>query len=186
MEWEEDMNINWDEKPDWADVWLESCSEPVESGWCVSCGDFWQFVDERTWPDNKHWHKKYEKNGEYKIYYPPETKPEWNGEGIPPVGLSVEVFHNGRWIGATTVGEFGDHKKCMVCAPDGGGFYGFYLNEIRPIKSDKEKWVEQASTSFHKNSLVDYSGQPFLHGLDGIYDALISGELPIPKGANND
>lgn len=74
-------------------------------------------------------------------------KPESNwferGE-FPPVGVEVEVNHNGRWLAAFTVGLFGGSEKCMVCAPNGGGFYGFSLDEFRPIRTERENVIEAA------------------------------------------
>lgn len=83
----------------------------------------------------------------------------WDGEGLPPVGIDVEVFHEGRWVAAATVGEFGHHEPCMVCAPNGGGFYGstftgddndtfsateyLTIQQVRerfPLPSDKKEW----------------------------------------------
>lgn len=67
----------------------------------------------------------------------------WHERGeLPLAGTEVEVKHNGSWVGATVVGEFGTLKKCVVCAPNGGGFFGFYLDEIRLLKTEREKFIE--------------------------------------------
>lgn len=63
---------------------------------------------------------------------------------LPPAGSEIEVLHNDAWTPATVIGEFGTFKKCVVCAPNGGGFFGFYFEDIRPIKSEHEKFVEQS------------------------------------------
>ena len=102
---------------------------------------------------------------------------EWRGEGLPSVGVEVEVLHDGRWIGATTVGEFGDITRYMVCAPNGGGFYAYGSDHIRPLPTDREKWVEAA----HKISGVRESQVVWGGALGRIHDAMQSGQLPMPE-----
>lgn len=80
-------------------------------------------------------------------------KQSWFEKGdLPPAGADVEVKHHNSWVGATVVGWFGTIKKCAVCAPNGGGFFGFYLDEIRPIKSEREKFVEASLKKFDEIS----------------------------------
>lgn len=108
-----------------------------------------------------------------------EEPKKWRGpeDGLPPVGIEVEIWQGDRWIGATTVGEFGSHRKCMVCAPNGGGFYGFYEDEIRPLRTERERWVEAASNGLGGDmSMLKHS--EFILGQ--IYDAIQSGKLKAP------
>lgn len=98
-------------------------------------------------------------------------KKEWQGmqDGLPPAEIDIEVKKDGRWIGATTVGKFGEW---MVCAPVGGGFYGFGIGEFRPIRTEREKWVSDAQkhcTEFSSNQLGK------------LYDAIKSGALKAPE-----
>ena len=169
------MNINWDEKPEWAEVWLESVCDHVESGWRFSSiddyfGEVWQ--TER----GKFWAKRREGEGTYKIHYPPEAKPEWNGEGIPPVGTVCKGWLGDGWY------------KCEVLAHKESGVACYFpefrdsglkwIGRFRTIKSDKEKWIEQA------RALDCYPVEGMLSRSDflsKVYDTLISGELPIPK-----
>ena len=173
------MNINWDEMPEWADVWIEDLCTPSHSGWHKDSGD--RFIDCCRCS-----YRKSNMDKEQIVHYPPETRSEWNGEGLPPVGTVCEVNHTGEWYLTKIIGY---DEFLPVFKVDWSDRYAYASGKdfrFRPIKSDKEKWVEQASKTFHTNCIVDYTGQPFLHGLDGIYDALISGELPIPKGSNNE
>ena len=39
------MNINWDEMPCWADVWIESLAAHVKSNWAKESGDKYIFKD---------------------------------------------------------------------------------------------------------------------------------------------
>lgn len=67
--------------------------------------------------------------------------PEWNGEGLPPAGIQCECYHadlNGvkQWIECDVVGPYGDY---VICAPNGGGFYGFDANELRPLRTKEQR-----------------------------------------------
>ena len=166
------MNINWDEMPDWADVWIEDLGSPRCSGWHKEKID--SFMD----ADGLDYLKGQIGKNEV-IYYPPETKPEWSGEDLPPVGTVCEVLIINIWRLTKIIGydnglpvfkvDWSD-KYCYACGED---------FKFRPIKSDKEKWVEQLCKTL---SIVP-NGSDWL---DAIYDALISGELPIPKGIKNE
>ena len=172
------MNINWDEKPEWADVWLESFTNSVESGWRMSSidnfgGEVWQAKEGNFWSKNQ------EAAGSYKIHHHPETKPEWNGEGLPPVGESFDFSYNGvSW--EERIMLYNDGITCLMAHkkyPSNRWHYKCDDPCIRchPIKSDKEKWVEQLCETLGISS----DGSEWL---DAIYDALKSGELPTPKG----
>lgn len=167
-------DINWDEMPDWADVWIESKRNPMDSGWHKDNGD--RFTDQ----DKLFYMKSNIKSNmdeTYVVHYPPKTKPEWNGEGLPPVGTvcNYKYFRDG----AICSGE------CKIMSVQ-DGFVWFKpscakhrvmpANDVafvRPIKSDKQMWIQKAINCCDP----DYGE---------IYDALISGELPLPKGVKNE
>jgi hypothetical protein len=72
-------------------------------------------------------------------------KEEWNGEGVPPVGTECECFHRistgkTNWVKCDVIGPYGDY---VICAPNGGGFYGFDLNELRPIRTQAQREREE-------------------------------------------
>ena len=172
------MNINWNEMPCWADVWIEDLDDNFSDGWHRYC---------------EHQDRYYDLLGFYygsgakniTIHYPPETKPEWSGEGLPPVG-TVCLFNTGA---------DGDYKKCLIAAhhvKDGMPIVdhleiGLSLShapscwKFHPIKSDRKKWVEKAVNIYFSKTPCDKLD---IFGL--LYDALISGELPSPKGSNNE
>ena len=68
----------------------------------------------------------------------PET--EWV-DGLPPAGSQCECYHTDlggkkQWIGCDVVGPYGDY---VICAPNGGGFYGFDAHELRPIRTPEQR-----------------------------------------------
>ena len=156
------MQIDWANKPDWAEVWLEDAESELFSGWQKSGLN----NHEHVWEDEKgrYRYKENEHPANYTIHYPPATDGtvEWDGKGLPPVGVEVEVFFQGIWVGATTIGIF---VKYMVCAPNGGGFFGFKEDEIRPARNKRQYWIN------------------IVAGLTPaqLYDSLASGELEPPK-----
>lgn len=250
------MNINWNEKPDWADVWITDKSSPSYSGWHrfkddLICDEFnrsypeeiifnpdyefhyppktrpsqvmtWQPIEtapkdgtviDLWYPTTKpnrlincRWYKKHKYWGtlaahksdhietrcesptHWMIAVNPETKPDWNGELVPPYGFPCEAYifadtedHQGKsyakWESGASEGEAisPDHGIAGVFRDSRGKRH--IINDysyFRPIKSDKEKWIEQASKTFH-------TGKPFTNCLGAVYDALISGELPVPE-----
>ena len=74
--------------------------------------------------------------------------PDWNSEGFPSVGIECEYFRAdfNKWVGCTTIGMFG---KEMVCAPDGGGFMSGKADNFRPIKSDRDEWIDECAKILH-------------------------------------
>ena len=171
------MNINWDEMPEWADVWIEDLRPRPsynESGWHKDNGDRW--LDQKS----EYFLKSAEVRGNIKVHYPPAK--QWRGpeDGLPPVGTTCEikpywhtvlvVAHDAREEGVRIV--FWDHHDSI---------YSYVRNSdlFRPIKSDREKWIDAAFDLAARQIELDSSL------LEIVYDALQSGELPTPKGVNN-
>ena len=148
------MNINWDEMPDWADVWIESVSGNIKPDWYKDDGDRW--VNETG---NCYWLKPIDV--EYYIVHHPTTK-QWSGpeDFLPPNGYQLVSEDAIKWL-------FKNHPDI---------YDGFYDLVDSPPKSDREKWVEQAIKIASKSAPecdVTFS--------QVIYDALQSGELPMPE-----
>lgn len=103
---------------------------------------------------------------------------EWDGEGLPPAGIECEYLHHVfGWTGCTTIGLFNGN---MVCAPNRGGFYAGDSSMFRPIKSDREKFVESA-TSLYIDVKDDCRMPVDFDEIMGLmYDGLKSGRLPLP------
>ena len=172
------MNIDWDKKPSWADVWIESLVAHVKSNWAKESGGKYIFKD-------LSFVQRLEKPELYKVHYPPETKPKWNGEGLPPVGTVCDLVEYGRptvEIIAHARNKASDVAIYKYYDIDDKLQTGFKIAGcFHPIKSDKEKWIEQSIEIASRSAAecdVTFS--------NAIYEALKSGELPIPKGINNE
>ena len=177
------MSIKWDEMPEWADVWIEDKRTPGDSGWHKECDT--RFADKSGF-----YYEKLNMDSSKTVYYPPkETKPKWNGEGLPPVGTVCKMWHPGidgyGWQKVNIICYFDDKvviKGSPLIWEHGSSIIHIDVElKFKPIKSNKEKWVDQALKIASRSAPecdVTFS--------NAIYDALISGELPIPKSANND
>lgn len=96
--------------------------------------------------------------------------PEWDGKGLPPVGAVVECLcpESKVWVKCDIIGPYGDY---VVGAPSGGGFYGFDANELRPIRSDRDKAIDELVAV-----IIDHYGNPkggegYIKLASSIYDA---------------
>ena len=74
----------------------------------------------------------------------PTTKRQAKPAFVPKVGVECEYNHPILgWTGCTPIGLF--HGN-MICAPNGGGFYKGRDFEFRPIKSERELFIETAKS----------------------------------------
>ena len=117
------------------------------------------------------------------VHYPPETKPEWSGEDLPPVGTVCE-YKIGS-LDSRKCEYIGKREKGSIVILDynSGHFCCYHPHQItlHPAKSNKEKWIDQAIKIASRSASecdVTFS--------NAIYEALASGELPIPKGIKNE
>lgn len=63
------------------------------------------------------------------------TTPSWSGEGLPPVGVGIEVLHElYGWIGARVVGQ--DGEAAIVRTND--GYAGVFPHQMRPIRTPEQ------------------------------------------------
>lgn len=158
--------------PDWA----------LESVWCDKGGD--QMV---------YWLNKerglammplcpvFEWNGSYGyrcfVKAHREPLPEWNGDGLPPVGIECEVLHESSWIPCVIVSHY-----------DGFAFAWNYdkrititVNEIkssdafRPLRTEAERKREEAVASMINIKDGFKDDDTYYHA---IYDAIAAGKIP--------
>ncbi len=103
---------------------------------------------------------------------PRPSSPAWNGEGLPPVGTSIEWFSPiYGWIGGRVVGH--DGSATVVVHND--GYTGCWPHEIRPIRTpeqiaaeEREKAVQEMLNRF---AIYDIPRVPWENLFQQIYDA---------------
>ena len=95
-----------------------------------------------------------------------------NTEEWPKPSDKVVVDCNGDWeaifIGKSTAGAY----VCQMPKGYQHGIYdGFLKGDLSKPKSEREKFVESAVKAFNSGCMPDYSGQPFIDGIEALYDA---------------
>ena len=107
------------------------------------------------------------------------SKPEWDGEGLPPVGSNVEALFEGEWVEVTVA-----YCDCPKPQWDASVWSEalvfnrittrpFWADEFRPIRSEEEKKRDEAIAALKKF-------KPQLVGeLAGyLYDDIAAGKIP--------
>lgn len=125
----------------------------------------------------------------YRLRKSEHQKPEWDGEGLPPVGVDVLVTpHNNHW-GFSSVGEFSG----KVLAFDGEDFWFKLTNggkiasrtdkvDFRPIRTEQEKKKLSAIDSLVEFKISYHShpkaAEEYLREMSSLYDAIAAGKIP--------
>lgn len=112
----------------------------------------------------------------------PGEKRQWNGEGLPPVDCDHEFSANGvHWEERTIL--FKDDISFLTASKKfPASRWHYKVNDLdlkfRPLRNERDRWVEAAQTYFNKER-----GEvcPSELALIGIYDALKSGDLKAPE-----
>lgn len=79
-------------------------------------------------------------------------KPEWNGEGLPPVGSHVGVIDDGTLrYGADECGPVVAHVEGCAVVRMSYGLGCFKANVLRPGRTDRERWIEAANEAWMAN-----------------------------------
>lgn len=132
--------------------------------------------DEEGWTETRFdcidWHRE---QPDFEMR-PESSEPEWNGQGFPPVGTVCGIkYTDGKW-GEVTITVYGKHH--VIFEDSNGNERVEYLNgiELRPIKSDKDKWIELAKKENRELPIGATEQEMF----ERLYDAIKSGKLPTP------
>lgn len=107
------------------------------------------------------------------------SQPQWNGEGLPPVGCECEVSVDGgrSWCTYKTISE----KNGMRLIEIGNFTEGFQSNNwtFRPIRSEAEQNREAAITRLQVESQSEHWQAPISASQAiNIYDAIAAGKIP--------
>ena len=108
--------------------------------------------------------------------------PEWNGEGLPPVGLICEGrFHRHpgisfEWQECLVLYVF--ERECAVKSKSTSTLH--YCDEFRPLRTEAEKAREDAETAIRTCLAGTGAGITPL-AAKGIYEAIADGKIPGVK-----
>ena len=157
-------NVDWSKAPEGATHYVAGCGffKTDLAGWFV-CDD-----GEKVWrktlyesPENFYWWGN-------AVQRP--AAPQWNGEGLPPVGAVVEWFSPAYgWLGGRVVG----HDGMVAVISHNDGYIGCHPHEVRPIRTPeqlaaeaREKAVEEMWSVYWKPHAATAK-----EGLGLLYDA---------------
>ena len=105
------------------------------------------------------------------------SKPEWDGEGLPPVGTRCEFISNdSSWGEVDVIGIDGDK---VVFKPSGETYYGIAPSQrqiFRPIRSEVDKKRDEAMRQL-SHSLRAY-GSVTEEQLNRLYNDIEAGFIP--------
>ncbi|WP_373203951.1 hypothetical protein [Citrobacter amalonaticus] len=109
------------------------------------------------------------------------SMPEWDGEGLPPVGAEFEHsfhadgFSSWHWRKCTAVGK---HGVLCIDENDTELYLNDTSNRFRPIRSEADKKRDEAIESIKAMLMYDYGDDPRLNDAVILYDAMAAGKIP--------
>lgn len=137
------------------------------------CLDGWK-------PGKEHGYTNAVSKNQYEAALAASEQPEWNGDGLPPVGQAIEyscIFFNpnrpaieqGKWYKGTIIAYY---DECVWTSDN--GIRPLDNTQFRPIRTEAERKREEA-----KNAIAELcrSSASNGHSADLIYDAIAAGEI---------
>lgn len=163
------------------DLWAFPSAPSMNSGWGdweVNSGDGCYLFNLEVADDNK---EAIITREQYEAALA-ASKPEWDGEGLPPVGCRVEANYGGEWVEATVAytdrpeshGDAVAWREALVF--DCKTTRPFWADELRPIRSEADKKRGEAVSAIAELCRQSASNG---HSAELIYDAIKSGKIVI-------
>lgn len=104
--------------------------------------------------------------------------PEWNGEGVPPVGVECEFkYVTGKWV-SVEITAIARNGVCFVERGKNGENYVSFSREFRPLRTEAEKAMESAK---HIIAELCRDSASNGHSADLIMEAIAEGKIPGVK-----
>lgn len=114
------------------------------------------------------------------------SKPEWDGQGLPPSGVEFEYLRGnfgadeGKWVRCTM--KYAGDKFCIVhLEGEGESWLKHEGTKIRPIRSEADKKKEEAIKAIF-DTLAQYDNLKGCHTYEGkadyMFSAIAAGKIP--------
>lgn len=104
-------------------------------------------------------------------------QPVWNGEGLPPVGLRVELMDDSQsqtW-GEVTIKYYGD--SFAVWDDNGEECSNSLCHvKVRPILTEAERKREE-TVEIMRSHVTNYNKTDVVHAIEELYDAIAAGKI---------
>jgi hypothetical protein len=105
--------------------------------------------------------------------------PEWNGDGLPPVGVECEFkCATGEWV-AVEITAIARNGVCFVERGKNGENYVSFSSEFRPLRTESERKRDAAINDML--TIIDCNGVDPKNSAIQIYDAIAAGKIPGVK-----
>ena len=156
-------NVDWSKAPEGATHWMPG-SQYWQEGFWKREGEANYFFEGGEWAFS----------GAKPFGHPALVKrpatPQWNGEGLPPVGAVVEWFSPVYgWIGGRVVG----HDGTVAVISHNDGYTGCHPHEVRPIRTAEQLAAEARERAVEEMWSVYWQPHAVTakEGLGLLYDA---------------
>lgn len=108
-------------------------------------------------------------------------KPEWNGEGLPPVGCECECHVDEGIIHCVVVGYDFDGKAVVMRNVPARKYFSIQANSgrIKPLRTEEEKKRDAAVEAMQREA--DEGNNWVYSEYEIIYDAIAAGKIPGVK-----
>ncbi|HDT4261005.1 TPA: hypothetical protein QIT17_001030 [Enterobacter kobei] len=111
------------------------------------------------------------------------SKPEWNGDGLPPVGCECEHHSPSGMVTVVKIIAHFQNRAAMVAVfiPVEREFKTVdqaISDCFRPIRSEADKKRDEAIESIKAMLMYDYGDDPRLNDAVILYDAIAAGKIP--------
>ena len=163
-------NVDWSKAPEGFPIWLEYLQKALEDDFerRAAAGGCWvKEESDRYWTAHgTYWSKPPE--GFYKIHRRPAT-PQWNGEGLPPVGAAVEWFSPVYgWLGGRVVG----HDGAVAVISHNDGYTGCHPHGVRPIRTPEQLAAEAREKAINEmRHIAEHDAHSRAVDYGALYDA---------------
>ena len=156
-------NVDWSKAPEGATHYVAGCGffKTDLAGWFV-CDD-----GEKVWrktlyesPENFSWWGN-------AVQRP--AAPQWNGEGLPPVGAVVEWLSPVYgWLGGRVVG----HDGAVAVISHNDGYTGCHPHEARPIRTPEQLAAEAREKAINEmRHIAEHDAHSRAVDYGALYDA---------------
>lgn len=106
------------------------------------------------------------------------SKPEWNGDGVPPVGTECEMSNAGdEWHKCVIIAK---GEEQIIYQTQGCREFSGHRNNyrFRPIRSEADKKRDEAVTVLHDEYFSHAPIDKVKDALYALYDAIAAGKIP--------
>lgn len=155
-------NVDWSKAPEGATHWMPESHEWQEGFWKRE-GEVNYFFEGGEWACS----------GARPFGHPALVKrpaaPQWNGEGLPPVGAAVEWFSPVYgWLGGRVVG----HDGAVAVISHNDGYTGCHPHGVRPIRTPEQLAAEAREKAINEmRHIAEHDAHSRAVDYGALYDA---------------